>query len=247
MSEYEEIEKYLNNELSAPELSAFELQMQQDASFAERVKLYTHIYRDIEDSEKELQLQHTLEATSKKYFKKNVGEKAAPPVIKRRQVVLMAVLAAAVVLFFVFRPFFTGIQSTDEIIAEYNGFQKISFAQRSQENNDTLLLIEDLYNNKNFYDAWQQIVLWNSLHNDTELKMLEGRTLLFLNKYPDALDIFEQVSKGQSSFKNEALFFAGLAYLGKGNADSCVIKLKAIPPDAGTYSKAAEIINKLEK
>lgn len=247
MSEYEEIEKYLNNDLSAEELSAFELQMQQDAPFAERVKLYTHIYHDIEDSEKELQLKQILEANSKKYFQKNMNRKTAPPVIKSRQVVLMAILAAAVVLFFVFRPFFTGTQSTDEILNEYNGFQKISFAQRSQENNDTLLLIEDLYNNKNFDGALQQIFMWNSLHDDTELRMLEGRTLLFLKKYPNALNIFEQVSKGQSSFKNEALFFLGLAYLGKGNKDSCVIKLKTIPSDAGTYSKAAEIINKLEK
>lgn len=247
MSDDVQIERYLNNELSAEERNAFELQMQQDSLFAERVKVYTHIYNEIEDTGNELPLRQTLETNNKKYFQQSKQEQSATPVIKRQRVVLITMLAAAVILFFILRPLFTGTQTTKEIFEEYNNFQKISFAQRSQENNDTLLLIENLYNNKNFDSALQKIISWNSIHDDTEIKMVEGRTLLFLNKYPEAIEIFEQVNKGTSSLKNEALFYAGLSYLGKGNADSCIIKLKAIPADAGVYLKAVEVINKIEK
>lgn len=246
MTDYEQIEKYLNNELSGTERAAFEKEMQQDADFKKAVQVYAMINEEMIKTKQESALEETLLKAGEKYFPR---EESQPKTIyfNSRLVLLYASIAAAVTaIFFLVKTLFGTSPDTQQLFAQYNSFQPVSLAQRAQTNNDTLASIENFYNNKQFGDALQDLRKWNSIHNDIELQMLQAKCLLQLGHAADAIKIFQSISSGQTAFKYDATFYMALSYLRSDNIDECEKILKTIPPEAAVYSRAVALLEQLQ-
>ena len=132
---YLQIELYLNGELSADELAAFEHLLQTDQAFAEEVSLYKDIEQtmsaEIQRSTRQKTVETTLQSLGDEYFAET--EAKAPPQndvegqkrpFKMRQLVLGIMSAAAVLLlvFFLLNRVQT-LDSPQQIYANYAGIR----------------------------------------------------------------------------------------------------------------------------
>ncbi|CAH8281294.1 hypothetical protein EV196_101375 [Mariniflexile fucanivorans] len=235
-------ENYLLDELSETEKDAFETRLKTDSKFNESFNTYKELSSFLEhkfqNEATSTAFQNNLKNISKTYFEK---QDAPIKVISFKPWQFVA--AASVLLLIGITLFNTFSSPVYEDFANHNA---ISLTVRGEQ--DALLnTAENAFNTKDFTkadEAFKSLMLIDK--DNAELQFYRAISSLELNKFDTAESLLIALSKGQSAYKNKAIWYLALSKLKQKEYDDCVEILKTIPEEAEDYNAAQKLIKKLD-
>lgn len=235
-------ENYLLGDLSETEKSAFEARLKTDSKFNDSFNTYKELSSFLEhkfgNEEASTAFQNNLKNISKTYFEKL----DAPKKVVRFKIWKYAVAASVVLLIgiTVFNNF------SSPVYEDFANYNSISLTVRGEQ--DALLkTAENAFNTKDFAkaeEAFKSLMLIDK--DNAELQFYRAIANVELNKYETAERLLTSLSKGQSAYKNKAIWYLALSHLKQKDYDASLEILKTIPEDADDYNKAQKLIKKLE-
>ena len=244
------IERYLAGELSNEEVQAFELRLSTDVEFAENFKLYKSIESEMQADEDEAELKEELSRHAKKYFGEEEKGKVIPigPVRKKRWLYTAVAAAACVTLLLIFKPWQEHKFSNGELYAQYASPEDLPTTLRGTNEDSLFSKATELYNKKDYVAALPLLDSITRAHpNEAQLQLALGVCYLQTNKFELAIDKFDSLAAGQSTYHYEAFAWKAYVYLKQNNKEACIAALKQIPAEAPNYEKAEKLIRELSK
>lgn len=242
---FENIELYLNNELSADERKEFETKLETDKQLQEQLQTYKEInnilIRRIDALENEQDLRKILSRKQAEYF---TTEPKVVPINKHRNTrwLYTAVAAAAILILLLWSPW------QQNILSNYGHVKMTNPTVRGNGQNHRMTDAARLFNNGKYKDAFP--LLDSAVHADpanAQHLFYRGVTLLHLKEETKAQQDLKAVFDGQSIYQYEAAYFMAISYLKKGHKDSCRIWLQKIPKDAAIYHSANKLLDKVNR
>lgn len=240
---YIQFEAYLANEFNEAEQEAFEKQLKNDADFNEAFQTYKSLNRFLEhkfkNEDASVAFKANLEDISNAYFNKEEASTKKP---KSFNFYKYAVAACVVALlgFFVFNQFST------PTFSDFNNYDAISLTVRG-ENDELLKSAETAFNTKDFAKAEEAFSALLKLdETNTEYKLYRAISNIELNDFETADALLNDVKKGNSVYKNKAIWYLGLSQLKQENFKACIAILKTIPEGAEDYKRVQKLIKKLD-
>lgn len=237
---FEDIARYAGDEMTAAERQSFETALAADANLRQQLDLYREVQTGLEqalgrDDRKE-DLKTTLTNLGKEHFQQPRAKLVSFKVYIRTAIAAAAVTTAILI----WRPWQPGLFN------EYAETQMISTTVRG-ENTDTLLeKAATAFNKEEFETAaglLQQVVQLQP--GNSLARYYYGIALLHTGQATQSRTVLNEVYTGSSVFKYDAAFYIALGYLKEKNKPVCREWLKKIPPGAGSYDKANELLRKL--
>lgn len=239
-------ESYLSKNMSKDEIAAFEFRLEREPDFAEAFNVYKELSYFLGDKFKNESasniFQNNLEKISNAHFnKEEVVSKSKKPT-KTFPFYKYAIAACVVALFGVF----TFNQFSNPTYSDFNDYNAISFTVRG-ENDELLQTAENAFNNKNFSKAEETFKSLIELYkNNAELKIYQAISNIELNNFEKAESLLIEIKKGNSAYKNKAIWYLALSKLKQKNNKASLEILKTIPKDADHYKQAQKLIKKLD-
>lgn len=237
------IEKYFEGDLTLGELAAFKTLMKNGKDFEEVVDLY----RDIENSissrmineEEENDLKSILKGLGDKYVKKEKTEKKSILISLKPYGKYM--VAASLVLFATLFYF----KNNKGLYTDFAKHPNLDIVVRG--NIDVHLVnAQKAFNAKNYTLAEQELsVVLAKDNTKVELQLYLAISLIEQDKFTLADSILEKIEKGNSIYKNKAIWNLGLSKLKQKDFESCKAILKALPVNAEDYDLAQKLLGKL--
>lgn len=244
--DYDMITRYLDGEMNAEELKAFEAAMQQDAELKNEVALLKDITTTLKiklhPGESEMALRNSLQEMNAKYFlHKTEGAKIIPLNSRRKWMTAVAAIFIIGLLLTVWQPW-----KKEDLYKQYADIQMPAIAERGVAADSLLKLAVENFNNNKFAEAIPafETVLKDSSQNSF-VQYYYAIALLQNNQTEKSRIQLTELYNGNSLFKYDAAFYLALSYLKEKNKPACKDWLNKIPADAGTYSKAQELFKKL--
>lgn len=249
---YLEIEHYLTGELKGKQLLNFEKRLKEDSIFANEVALYKEVNNTLENRfsnyKEENKLRNTLEDLGTFHIKNN----AKTPLIEnpnKKEVKVFSLkkyskyLAAASIVFIAS---LLWINSNKEInYSDFATHELIELTVRG-DNNLHKLAAQKAFNNKNFAQAQKEFeILLNKDATKIELQLYLAICLIEQGKFELADSILTKISKGDSVYKNKAIWNLALSKLKQKKYKAVKKVLKKLPKEADQYYKAQKLLNKL--
>lgn len=237
---YITFENYLQNEMTAEEKTAFEIQLLSDADLKEKFELYrqTTQFLDLKFSKETEYFTNNLETISKEYFSKdnNLGKPKVIPIYSKWFAI------AATVVIFISIWFF--MQNGTPEYGDYSQHATAYFTERS-EGNANLKLAQDAFNEREYKKAvgFFQKIAKNNLGEEGNL--FYAISLVEINQYDKAEAILQNIKKGNSVYKEKAIWYLGLSKLKQKQYDQSKFQLELLTKDAEEYEKAQELLKKL--
>lgn len=239
------IEKYFEGDLTPGELAAFKTLMRNGKDFEEVVDLY----RDIENSvssrmineEEENNLNNTLKVLGNKYVKKEKLEKKS--ILIRLKPYAKYMVAASLVLFATLFYF----KNNKGLYTDFAKHPNLDIVVRG--NIDVHLInAQKAFNAKNYTLAEQElsiILAKDKANTKVELQLYLAISLIEQDKFTLADSILEKIQKGNSIYKNKAIWNLGLSKLKQKDFEACKTVLKTLPVNAEDYDLAQKLLGKL--
>lgn len=235
-------ENYLLGDLSKEDINAFELRLETDSKFKESFKTYkelsSFLEHKFENEEASTAFQNSLKNISKTYFEKQDSPKKIVH-FKPWQYAMAASVALLVGIVF-----FNNFSSP--IYGDYANYDSISLTVRGDE--DALQkTAETAFNAKDFAkaeEAFKSLLVADK--DNVELQFYRAVSNIELNNFELAEKTLTSISKGQSVYKNKAIWYLALSKLKQEEYDDCLEILKTIPEDADEYNEAQKLIKKLD-
>jgi predicted Zn-dependent protease len=243
--DHDMITRYLDGELNAEELQAFEAAMQQDAELRNEVALFREVQdtlkRKLYPDEKEEAFKNTLQQLNEEYFSKEKEQAKVVPLFRRKWMMAAAAIFIMALVLTVWKPW-----EQDDLYTQYADIQMPSSAVRGAAADSMLVIAVDRFNNRDFKNAIPafEAVLKDSAQNSF-VQFYYGIALLQHNDITASRKQLTEIYNGNSSFKYEAAFYLALTYLKEKQEQETREWLNKIPADAGSYSKARELLKKL--
>ena len=246
---YEIISQYLDGELTGEALTAFEKQMEEDASLAAEVTIYRTIEAEQSfitkhSAEKET-LAGSLQELNKTFFKKNEAK-----VIKLNRLwYAVTAVAAAAIFILILKPFAGEKFNNEKLFAYYSkDVESLSASQRGAGNDSLILQAVSLFNKKDYTGS---LPLLRSVlagkPNETDLFLATGVCYMQTNRYDSAIKIFDQVANGNTVYKNQATWYKALVLLKQNKPDDCYKVLESLPAEADNIKEARELMKKIKE
>lgn len=233
-----EIEKYFAKELTAQEEIDFQNRLTTDKEFSKEVSLYKEINTVLEnriDKKEQNNLRNTLKVISTKSIKKE------PKVFSIYH--FSKYLVAASVLIFA-----TIFYLNSGSRPNYNDFSKHETIDLiSRGNTDSSITkAQNAFNEKNYKKAEKEFrsALFIQPKN-TELKIYLAISLMEQNKFDETQNVLDPIVKGNSIFKNKAIWYLGLSKLKQKDYKACKSILSTLTKDSEDYQNAQKIIKNL--
>ena len=243
--DYDMINRYLDGEMSAGELKAFELQMQQDADLQNEVELTRDVLSTLKiklhPGENEKALLHSLTEMNAEYFSKKTEQAKIVPLSRSRWIAAVAAVFVLALLLTIWQPW-----KKEDLYQQYAAIQMPAIAERGATTDSLLKSAVENFNNKKFAEAIPgfETVLKDSAENSF-VQYYYAIALLQNNNIEKARVQLTALYNGGSIFKNDAAFYMALSYLKEKNKPVCKDWLNKIPADAGQHSKVQELLKKL--
>lgn len=241
---YTLFDKYLNNELTDVELQSFNNTLQTDEDFKQEFEIYkaldTSFASKFENEHAEVELKKTLQQLGNQYIADSNISAPKPRVIHFLNYKKLMVAASIAILigFFVFN-------NGQPTYADFNNHATLELVVRGDQN-QTFLKAEQAFNAKNYQAALKELTVLSALNpNDVEIYFYRGICNLELDNIAEATSIFEHISKGTSSYSNNATWYLALTYLKQENYTKCKQTLQLIPETAEVYAQAQKLLKKL--
>ncbi|MBJ6366687.1 tetratricopeptide repeat protein [Snuella sedimenti] len=240
--DYTAFEAYLTNELSQEARINFETRLKADAEFNKAFNTY-----------KELSafLAHTLEnETPSEAFKSNLENISNTHFSKyKKQKTVFALrpwqyaVAASIVLLI-------GIFMFDNLsnpqFNDYNNYQTISLTVRGDDS-ELIKTAEIAFNTKDFNKASKALNKLIALDaENAELKLYRAIANIELNEFDKADTELEGITKGNSVFKNKAIWYLALSKLKQKDYKACKAVLKTLSEEAEDFERAQKLLSKLD-
>ncbi len=246
--DHDMINRYLDGELNADEIKAFESQMQSDASLKNEVELYRDINETLKmklyPGENEMALRNTLDAMRSPYFSKEiVSDQPKGKIIPFRRARWIAAAAAVfigIVTLTIWSPW------KKDLYQQYASIQMPAVVERGTPADSLLKQATENFNDKKFAAA---VPLFEKiLKNDPQNTFADyyyAIALLESGQTEKSRNELTQLSNGSSLFRDDAVFYMALSYLKEKDKNRCKLWLNKIPEDAGLYGRAQELLKKL--
>jgi hypothetical protein len=249
--DYDMINRYLDGEMNAEELKAFEAAMQQDADLQNEVELLrdvnTTLKIKLHPGENETALRNSLKDMNADFFSAKTEQTKIIPLSGRKWMTAVAALFIIALLLTVWQPW-----KKENLYQQYAAIQMPGIAERGATTDSLLKLAVENFNNKKFAEA---IPPFETVLKDSAQHPVGAENSFFQYYYAIALLQNDQAEKsrtqltelfnGNSLFKYDAAFYMALSYLKEKDKKACKGWLNKIPADAGPYSKAQELLKKL--
>lgn len=240
---YDDIARYAEGEMEAGERLSFEEALAVDTSLQQKLAMYREVHASLQQhfgkDEQQEQLQHSLQELRSEFFKgaANPGKVVS---FRRYFRAITAVAAIVIAILFIWEPW------RSDLFGEYAATQMVAPVERG-ENTETLLQEAAVaFNKEDFSTAAGLLQTAVQQQPDNSFaQFYYGVALLQTNRLDEARGIFSRLFQGASVFKYEAAFYQALTYLKEDNKQACRQWLQKIPADAGNYSKAQSLLEKL--
>jgi tetratricopeptide (TPR) repeat protein len=235
-------DKYLTKELTKTELHSFEERLQLDSDFKQEFEIYKSLETSLNskfNTEDELALRKTLSNLGSEFIHEEKATKKKGTLISfiNYKQFMVAASIALLVGFFLFN-------NGEPVYSDYANHNALELVVRS-ENNEVVIKAQEAFNAKNYEEALTYLTkLSNS--NNLEIKLYKGICYLELNSFADADIIFDEISSGNSAFKNTAFWYKALSMLKQEQFEACKYVLQEIPETADEYKQAQKLLSKLQ-
>jgi len=243
-TDYEIIEKYLNNELNSEELHLFKKELESNKEFRTDVNLYKEINTSLESKytnlKKETELKKSLNSAGYKYFEKDLNKiKNETKTISLRSnfLKLMSVAAIFAIGFFLLKP------QADLYIqfAEHSALE----IQVKGTNQGNLLKAADFFNTKKYKESIPLFNTYLKEKNDSEIKLFLSIAQLETGDLDKSLKGFTEIYNLNNSLKNKATWYLALTHLKKNEKSKAKDYLRKIPETSSYYTKANKLLKKI--
>jgi tetratricopeptide (TPR) repeat protein len=239
--DYEYIDRYIHNELSDSEKTAFEQQLNTDAEFAEAYQLYASIENTMQNDSQGNQQAfiEKLQPLQEKYFLENPKQKKG----KLKKILFIGLAATALlVLVFTLIPFNNTPKTSEALYAQYAIYEKVDPTTRG-DNDSILNKAAALYNEKNYAAAVPYLEKIKK-ENASALFLLAVCNVEIKN-YTAAIAHFDILINGTSSYKDKAQWYKALSYLKQDNKAECKNKLLSITNNSAYFKDATALLKEL--
>lgn len=243
--DYDMINQYLDGEMNAEELKAFETAMLQDAELKNEVELLrdvnTSLQAKLHPGENEMALRSSLKKMNAEYFSTKTEQAKIIPLSRRRWMTAVAAVFVLALLLTVWQPW-----KKEELYNQYAAIQMPGTTERGAAADSLLKLAVENFNNNKFAKAIPafETVLKDSSQNSF-VQYYYAIALLQNGDIERSRTQLTELYNGVSLFKYDAAFYMALSYLKEKNKPACKDWLNKIPADAGPYSKAQELLKKM--
>lgn len=239
---YEEIEAYLEGNLSRPELVAFESRMEQDPELKQQVSLHQRIAAAVADQE-EIQLENTLQEVVEQEGGGTVRFFARFPVMRYAAAAAIALLIAISIWWSVSSVLTS--DSPQELFAENYEFYPGPASLRGSEDPIPYNPTEQAflaYQQHDFQAAKEQFSeLLAEDPTNTELIFFQALCNLELDNTNQARTGFGQViDQGNNFYLMQSRWYLALAWLKEGNSEEATTILSELSQEKGKYARSAE-------
>lgn len=240
MEIFEEIERYVNGDMSGQELTDFKSQLSVDEELQEHVALYLKTILPLEKKhqhEVDRQvLKGTLENMGGKYFQKQSSSKT---IMLNRYWKYAAAIAALLIVGYLM---FNNGHPTYEQFAQHSALN----VQAMGDNTENLIKASDLFNDQNYAEALPLLNRYLEEHpSDAEILLAKAIALIEVDRTDAAREILKNNALQQSIFKDKAIWYGALISLKKGELNDCKKKLLQIKKRSNQYESAQELLNAL--
>ncbi|WP_299891034.1 tetratricopeptide repeat protein [uncultured Lacinutrix sp.] len=267
----QQIENYLNGNMNAEEIKAFEYQINENPELSDAVTINKKMrlqygvndwdfIKDDKSNEK-LNALESLLKSNEFIEKRNAISNARDSYFKEEEAKnsnsnkskLYYALAIAAVLVIFFGIFLKGKSLTNlEIYSNYNNWEELpSLVSRNETNAVLLSSGEDAFISKNYKVASEKFNTY--INNEDEVNpsvlLYAGISQLELENFTSALDNFQKVIESKSIDKSKGYWYKALAYLKMDDRDKAQQQLEIIIKDTSNYNykKAKDILNKIRE
>jgi hypothetical protein len=241
-ADYLLFEKYGLGELSSEENQYFEKRLKSDKAFLEAFDLYrevsSHLVTQIGNQNRHEIFVHNLKTISDNHFQTQKKETKTIPF----KPWIYAVAAIALILI----TLNISVFNTHPSYADYNQFDTISLTVRST-NNEIYAEAEKAFNNKDYKTAltyFDAILKTDSIHN-TEIKLYKAVALIETNSFAVADELLAQLTRENTVYKNQVLWYAALSKLKQKDYEACERFLHQISSDFDKYDKVRKLLKAL--
>jgi tetratricopeptide (TPR) repeat protein len=246
MEQYELIDNYLSNNLSNEEKLAFEQQVATNPQLAEELAIYKAINDTMQQNVagNENLFKETIAPLQQQYFNNTDAKVVTMPTNKAkvRKMIFGAIAAAAIlIIVFTLVPIGGSKQSSDELYAQYATHEIIENTVRGTNEKNYLQLGTDLYNTKKYAEAIPY--LEKVKDSSAQAMLLLGISYTQTNNIINAHISYDNIIKGESVFKEKAIWYKALAYLKNKELANCKTQLNKLL-NSETYKKNATTILK---
>lgn len=239
-------ESYLSKELTAEEVAIFESRLITELEFNQAFNTYkdlsSFLEHKFETEDASNVFQNNLKKISNTHFNKEETISESKKSTKTFQFYKYAIAACIVALFGIF----TFNQFSNPSFSDYNTYENISLTVRGEQD-ELLKTAENAFNNKDFAKAEETFKsLIVSDNDNSELKLYRAIANIELDNFEIADSLLENLRKGNSAYKNKAIWYLALSKLKQKNNKTSLEILKTIPEDADDYNQAQKLIDKLD-
>lgn len=238
--EYILIENYLAGMLSTEEEKAFENRLAKEPELKEKFETYQefskHLEHKFEHKNEREAYQKSIRQEADRHFDKN------PKRPKKSIRKPWRIGGAATFLILIGLYFYQ--EYTTPVFADYNQYSVVSFQGRGAEN-DMVKQAEDAFNSHNYTEAagfFEQLLQDD---DNVEYKLYSAISLVEIDQFEKADQLYLEILKGDSVFKHEALWFGALSKLKQENEKAASQLLSQIPEETDRYRSAQKLYNKL--
>ncbi len=235
-------DNYLSGNLSSEEVIFFERRLKEDEAFATQYDTYKGLTAHFEHrfSENRQALKATIASVDKQYQYTTSSSNTASKV-RKLSFIKYAIAASVAVIIGMTLFLQTGRPSYDE----YAFRGTINLVERGDEDS-AFAKAEKAFNTADYKEAIRAFDSILERGENAEIAYYKGIALVELDTYEEAFLIFERLANGTSIYKYEAQFYMALGYLKQDKREKAHTALKKIPEESAIYSKAKELIEKLD-
>jgi hypothetical protein len=234
-----EFDEYLQGEMSEADKLAFEQQLKEQPELSMAFETYKELHLHLENkfgqANELLAFKQNLKGISKDHFKK---EKSKVIVFKPWYYAVAASVAVLFGLFFL-------NQNSNPTFEDYNQPETAFFIERGGAN-DNLKLAQDAFNAKQYKTAIPLFETILKTDKSAEIQYFYGITLLEENRLPEAETVFNALKRGNSIYKNKAIWSLALSKLKQKDYKACKKLLMTIPEDYEGNEQVDALLNALD-
>ncbi len=236
---YIAFENYLNNEMTLEQKNAFENQLKNDEDFKKQFELYkeTNSFLEVKFSKETSDFKENLKSISENHFANSTKKKSKVISLQSKWFAIAAMLVVFIGVWYL-------NQGANPSYSDYNFHNEAHFVERSEGNPD-LKAAQDYFNAKDYQKASESFAKIDNLTNP-EVQLFYAISLIETDKYSKAKILLENVSQGDSVYKEEAIWYLALSSLKQRKYDESKKYLKQITEDSEKYSSAQKLLNDLE-
>lgn len=242
---YNQIERYLADQMTAEEKVAFEALISDNATLRDEVALH----KDISAAATEEEVMN-FRAVARSVIKAQSSRTitiALPS--SRRYFMIAASVALLIVAGISINLLLFKARSTEELFSNYfEPYQDLISGRNDTNTDKEVALFMSLYNQENYLEAIDQLNTID-LTNKPLLQLYAGICFLGTDQLDDAEKSFAAPALGRSLYAKDARWYAALTLLKEGNAEEAKKALTTISQDNsdGSYQKRAQaLIDEME-